>query len=258
MAKLSPSRSASEPALTKGPSHQCPKTIRILIADAGPIFRQGLRTVIATQSDLSVVGEASDGAQAVKLTGQRTPDILLLDLGIPGLMGLEVLHKVQCSAPQVRSIILGPNTETPETLEALELGARGVISKHSSAELLFKAIRSVMAGQYWIGRNKIADILQSLDKRTSAPLNASLGNNFRLTPREIQIISGILLGEGNKDIATKFGLSENTIKHHLSHIFEKLGVGSRLELALFAADRDLMGRRPVEQAPNASVSSLAH
>jgi len=173
-------------------------------------------------------------------------------------MGLEVLHKVQCSAPQVRSIILGPNTETPETLEALELGARGVISKHSSAELLFKAIRSVMAGQYWIGRNKIADILQSLDKRTSAPLNASLGNNFRLTPREIQIISGILLGEGNKDIATKFGLSENTIKHHLSHIFEKLGVGSRLELALFAADRDLMGRRPVEQAPNASVSSLAH
>ncbi len=166
------------------------------------------------------------------------------------------MRKVQCSAPQVRSIILAPKTETPETLEALELGARGVIPKDSPAELLFKAIRSVMAGQYWVGRKKIADILQSLGKGT--PLNGSLGNNFQLTPREVQIISGILLGESNKDIARKFGLSNNTVKHHLTHIFEKLGVGSRLELALLVVGRDLLDRRPAEQASHGSAASLSH
>lgn len=258
MGNLSARQSDREPPPVKGLSNQYPKPIGILIADAGPIFRQGLRTVIATQSDLSVVGEASDGAQAVKLAGERTPDILLLDLAIPGLMGLEVLRKVNYSAPQVRSIILAPKTETPETLEALELGARGVIPKDSPADLLLKAIRSVMAGQYWVGRKKIADILQSLGKGMSAPLNGSRGNNFHLTPREIQIISGILRGEGNKDIARKFGLSENTVKHHLTNVFGKLGVGNRLELALFVVNRELLGRRSAEHVPHASGSSPSH
>jgi len=204
--------------------------------------------VIEAQSDLKVVGEASDGAEAVKLAGERTPDTLLLDLAIPGLAGLEVLRKVQHSAPQVRTILLATELETPETLEALKLGARGVIPKDSPADLLLKAIRSVMAGQYWVGREKMADLLQSLANGTSAP-KGPVGTNFHLTPRELQIISAILDGESNENIAKRFGLSENTVKHHLTHVFDKLGVGNRLELALFAMHRDLLGTRSAPPAP---------
>jgi len=246
MGNLSALGCVSAPATVNGHFVRDLKAIRILIADGGPIFRQGLRTVIATQPDLSVVGEASDGEQAVKLAGERSPDMLLVDLAIPGLMALEVLRQIQRSAPSVRTIILNPETEAPGTLEALEHGARGVIPKDSSTELLFKAVRSVMAGQYWVGREQIADIL--VGKGMSAPLNRSLGNRCHLSPREVQIISGVLLGKSNKDIASKFGISENTVKHHLTHVFEKLGISNRLELALLGTNRGMLGTRSADYA----------
>jgi len=201
-----------------------------------------------------VVGEASDGAAAVKLAGKHAPDILLVDLDIPGLTGLEVLRQVQRWAPQVHPIILALKMETPETLEALELGARGVMPKDCTAELLLKGIRNVVAGQYWIGRETVAGLLQSLASGTLASPHGPLQKKSHVTPREIQIISGILHGESNKDIAKKFGLSENTVKHHLTHVFDKLGVGNRLELALLAMDRDLLGRRFAEPVPRSPAS----
>ncbi len=255
MGNLCAGQSDREPLPVKGLSNQCPKPIRILIAHKEPIFRRGLRAVFDTQPDLRVVGEASDGAAAVKLAGKHAPDILLVDLDIPGLAGLEVLRQVQRWVPQVHSIILALKMETPETLEALELGARGVMPNDCTAELLLKGIRNVVAGQYWIGRNTVADLLESLASGTLAAPNGPLQKNSHLTPREIQIISGILRGESNKDIAKKFGLSENTVKHHLTHVFDKLGVGNRLELALFAMDRNLLGRRSAEPVPDAPASS---
>jgi DNA-binding NarL/FixJ family response regulator len=209
--------------------------------------------VIETQPDLRVVGDTSDGAQAVKLAGERTPDILLVDLAIPGLMGLEVLRKVQCLAPWVRTVVLAAKTQMPETIEAIKIGARGVLPKDSPADLLLKAIRSVIAGQLWVGREKIADILQSFGNGASAPPNSPLGNNFLLTSREIQIISRILQTESNKDIAKKFGISENTVKHHLTHVFDKLGVCNRLELALLVVNCELLGRWSAEHLPHPSA-----
>jgi two-component system, NarL family, nitrate/nitrite response regulator NarL len=243
-----PLRRAYGSRTVAGPFDQRPRDIRILIADGQPIFRQGVVTVLVTQPDLCVVGSTSDGAEAIKLTRERAPDVLLLDLAIPGLAGVEVLRKVRCSAPQVRTIILAAEIDTPETLEALNLGARGFVPKDCSAELLFKAIRSVMAGQYWMGREKIAGLLQSFSNNASAA-SRPLESGFRLTPRELQIISALIEGESNKGIGKKFGLSEDTVKHHLTHIFDKLGVGTRLELAVLAIEQDLLRRWSAEYTP---------
>jgi two-component system, NarL family, nitrate/nitrite response regulator NarL len=235
-----------------------PKAIRILIADGQPIFCQGLRKVIETQADLRVVGETSDGAEALKLAREHAPDILLLDGAIAGLAALRVLRDVQSSAPSVRTIFLAAKAETPETVEALKLGARGVMRKDSPADLLLKAIRCVKAGQHWVRRDKISDVLQSLGKQTSPCLSGPLGRNLHLTSREIQIISAILRGGGNKDIAKQFGLSEYTVKHHLTHIFDKLGVCTRLELALFATDHDLFRRQSADYEQHVSATSPSH
>jgi DNA-binding NarL/FixJ family response regulator len=235
-----------------------PKSIRILIADGQPIFCQGLRKVIETQADLRVVGDTSDGIEALKLAREQAPDILLLDAAIAGLDALRVLRDVRSSAPSVRTILLAAEAETPETVEALKLGARGVMRKDTPANLLLKAIRCVNAGQHWVRRDKISDVLQSLGKETSPWLNGPLGRNLHITSRQIQIISAILHGGSNKDIAKQFGLSEDTVKHHLTHIFEKLGVCTRLELALFAMDYDLFGRPSADYAQHLSASSSSH
>jgi two-component system, NarL family, nitrate/nitrite response regulator NarL len=225
-----------------------PKAIRIVIADGQPIFRQGLRRVIETQFDLRVVGEASDGAEAVKLVRKYAPDILLLDLTISGLAALKVLRCVQSSAPQVRGIVLAAEIETPDIHQALKFGVRGVMRKDSLPELLVKGIRSVMAGECWMGRENMANFLAWLGNGTSPSADVPTGNHLHLTSRELQIVSAIIEGETNKAIAERLGLSENTVKHHLTHIFDKLGVSSRLELAVFA-QRALPSQQTAAQPP---------
>jgi len=246
------------PATVKGRPVRSPKVIRILIADGQPIFCQGLRKVIETQADLRVIGETSDGAEALKLVREHAPDILLLDAAISGLAAPRVLRDVQSSAPSVRTIFLAAEVETPETVEALKLGARGVIRKDSPADLLLKAIRCVKSGQHWVRRDKITDVLQSLGNETSPWINGPLGRNLHVTSREIQIITAILHGGSNKDIAKQLGLSEDTVKHHLTHIFDKLGVCTRLELAVFAMDYELFRRSSVGYEQQVSASSPSH
>ena len=258
MGNLSAHGRVNGPATGKGRPVRSPRPIRILIADGQPIFCQGLRKVIETQADLRVVGETSDGAEALELVHEHAPDILLLDVAIAGLAALRVLRDVQSFAPSVRTIFLAVEAETPETVEALKLGARGVMRKDSPADLLLKAIRCVNAGQHWVRRDKITDVLQSLGRETSPWINGPLGRNLHVTSREIQIISAILHGGSNKDIAKQFGLSEDTVKHHLTHIFDKLGVCTRLELALFAMDYDLFRRPPADYAQHVSASSPSH
>ncbi len=246
------------PASSKGQPVRSPKAIRILIADGQPIFCQGLRKVIEPQSDLRVVGDTSDGAEALNLVREHAADILLLDVAITGLAALRVLRDVQCSAPSVRTIVLAAEAETSEAVEALKLGARGVMRKDSPADLVLKAIRCVNAGQHWVRRDKITDVLQSLGKETSPWINGPLGRNLHVTSREIQIISAILRGGSNKDIANQLDLSEDTVKHHLTHIFDKLGVCTRLELALFAMDYDVFRRPAADYAQHVSASTPSH
>jgi two-component system nitrate/nitrite response regulator NarL len=215
------------------------QSIRILIADDHPIVRDGLRRLLETEPDFSVVGQAADGREAIKLVKDLTPDVLLLDLAMPRLPGLEVLRELADSAAAVRTILLAAAIEKEQIIEALQMGARGVVLKESATQLLFKGIRTVMAGQYWVGREKVSDLVAAL-RGLVASGGEKPDKTFGLTRRELEIVSTIVAGYTNRDIAQKFSLSEDTVKHHLTHIFDKLGVSSRLELAMFAVNHRIV------------------
>ncbi len=207
--------------------------IRILIADDHPIFRDGLRKLLEAEPGLEVVGEASDGEETVKFTRQLKPDVVLLDLAMPRFSGQEALKGLS-SLPSVRTIVLAAVVDREQIVDVFQQGARGVVLKESATQILIKSIHSVMAGQYWVGRESVASIVQALRDVAPSPTGEVKRKSFGLTPRELEIVAAIVAGCTNKDIAEKFVLSEQTVKHHLTNIFDKLGVSNRLELALFA------------------------
>lgn len=214
--------------------------IRIVIADDHPIFRDGLRRLLEAEPDLKVVGEASDGAEAVQLTRQFKPDILLLDLAMPRHPGLEALRDLSTGGSNsVRVILLTAAAEKNQIVEALQLGARGVVLKDSATQLLLKSIYTVMAGEYWVGRESVSNLVQYLRTLVQSSGEDARQKKFGLTPRELEIVSAVVAGYSNKEIAEYFKISEDTVKHHLSNIFDKLGVSTRLELALFAVNQSL-------------------
>jgi DNA-binding NarL/FixJ family response regulator len=215
--------------------------VRLVIADDHPIFRDGLRRLLEAEAHFKVLGEASDGAEAVKLVRQLKPDILLLDLAMPKHPGLEALRDLSTpgSITPVRVILLTAAAEKSQIVEALQLGARGVVLKDSATQLLLKAIQTVMAGEYWVGRESVSNLVQYLRTLMQSSHDEARQKKFGLTPRELEIVSAVVAGYSNKEIAEYFKISEDTVKHHLSNIFDKLGVSTRLELALFAVNQSL-------------------
>ena len=213
--------------------------IRILVADDHRIFRDGLCKLLAAEADFRVESETGDGDIAVQLAQELRPDILLLDLAMrPD--GLETLRKlVNQPASATRTILLTAAIENSQIVEALQLGARGVVLKEAATAVLFKCIRAVMAGQYWIGNEAVADLVKLVQEITAPAPKRECPRNG-LTPRELQVISTIVAGYSNKEIASKFSISEDTVKHHLTNIFDKLGTSSRLELATYAISHRLV------------------
>jgi len=211
-----------------------------VIADDHPIFRDGLRRLLEAEPGLKVIGEASDGSDAVKLARQLKPDVMLLDLAMPRQPGLEALRDLSTGgANGVKVILLTAAAEKHQIVEALQLGARGVVLKDSATQLLLKSIHTVMAGEYWVGREAVSNLVQYLRMQMQASNEESRQKKFGLTPRELEIVSAVVAGYSNKEIAEYFKISEDTVKHHLSNIFDKLGVSTRLELALFAVNQGL-------------------
>lgn len=215
--------------------------IRVLIADDHPIFRMGLRRLLDTEPDFEVVGEASDGRQALALTRSLQPDLLLLDLAMPEANGLDVLRELDVEGQRLRTVLLTASLEQSDTLLALRLGAAGVLLKTAATDLLFKCMRSVMAGEYWFGRDALRSAVDAF-LRLQAPQPELRPKPFGLTARELEVVALVATGASNKDIASALSLSEETVKHHLSKIFDKTGQSSRVELALFAVQLGLLPR----------------
>jgi two-component system nitrate/nitrite response regulator NarL len=210
------------------------KRVRIVTADDHPIFRDGLRKLLEAEDGFELVGEAGDGQEAIELVRQLKPDVLLLDLTMPRLAGLDALAELAREPVPVRTIILSAAVGRAEINKALQLGARGIVLKAAATQLLYTCIRAVVAGEVWVGRESVADLVKAL-QQLDEPVSTPSFSTANLTNREQEIVRAIASGASNRDIAQSLSVSEQTIKNHLSRIFEKCGVSNRVELALLAA-----------------------
>jgi len=215
---------------------------RILIADEHPIFRDGLRRLIESQRGLSVIGESSVGAEVVRMARELKPDILLLDLGLPRRSGFQILNDLSGLTAPVRTLVMVAAVEEGPILEAFYLGAHGIVLKGSPRDVLLKSIRSVIAGQYWLDNDSVPIIIEALRKSFPSWKGGTSEKDYGLTPRELKIVEKIANGSSNKEMGEEFSISERTVKHHLTNVFNKLGISSRLELAVFALEHGLVNR----------------
>lgn len=220
------------------PGNNPSNPIRILIADDHPLFRDGLRRLLQAEPGFEVVGEAADGEGLAELARETRPDIILLDLSMPKRDGMEVLRELSVTRSSARTLLLTASINKPQIVQALRLGAYGVIMKESTTQKLFESIHCVMAGQYWVGRESVSDLVDAL-RSVSPPESGGKVRDFGLTAREMEIVTLVVAGYSNPDIAQRCAISEQTVKHHISNIFDKLGVSNRLELALFAVNHRL-------------------
>ena len=218
------------------------KPIRILIADDHPIFRDGLKQLLSTEKDFEVVGEAGHGDDVLPAVEKLHPDILLLDLKMPGTHGLAVLQKMQAAQSATKVIVLTASEDKNEFVQAMKLGTSGIVLKQSATELLFKSIHKVYEGEIWLDSHTTAAVIRQFasgEELPSAPTNGRARERLPLSQREREIVTLVAQGFKNKEMAEKMFISEQTVKNHLHNIFDKLGVSDRLELALYAIHRKL-------------------
>ena len=243
----------SENAVSNGPPSGAMTSgakIRIVVADDHPIFRDGLCKLLALEEDFEVVAQAQDGREVLEVLQQHEPDILLLDLRMPGLDGLGTLQRLQAVRNKTRVIVLTASDDKNEFVQAMRLGTSGIVLKQTATELLIKSIRKVHAGEIWLDSHTTAAVIRQFVAADEPPPPslpvASAGRERERSPlsqREREIVALVAQGFKNKEMAEKMFISEQTVKNHLHNIFDKLGVSDRLELALYAIHNNLhMGR----------------
>lgn len=211
--------------------------IRVLIVDDHTLFRSGVRLVLERQTDFVVVGEASNGLEGVKRAKQLKPDVMLLDLHMPGTSGLEAISLLREEAPQTEVIMLTVSEDGDDLLEALRIGARGYLLKNIETDFLLDSIRRAAKGESVISpqmAGKLADVMRQ------TPRNTPAAEPDRLTPREREIIGMLARGLSNKEIARTLDVAESTVKIHVQGVLRKLNLASRVQAAVYAVEHGLV------------------
>lgn len=210
-------------------------TIRILIADDHSMVREGLKSLIELEDDIEVVGQAGDGQEAYNKIVELKPDVVLLDINMPIMNGLEVLAKLQSDKIDVNVLILTIHNEIEYLYKAVEIGVNGYVLKDSESDVLIKAIRSINSGESYIQPN----MASLLFKKINGELDNQVKHN-KLTKREIEVLKLITQGLLNKEIADELCISEKTVKNHVSNIFKKIEVSDRTQAAVYAIKNNLV------------------
>ncbi|MCX5541651.1 response regulator transcription factor [Paraburkholderia sp. CNPSo 3076] len=226
-------------------------TIRILLIDDHTLFRSGVSALLQRQPDLEVVGEASDGVEGVKRAKQHLPDVILLDLNMPGLSGLETLQLLVEDLPDTAVVMLTVSEEADELTAAMREGARGFLLKSIDADALVAAIRKAASGQPVITEHMTAKLVEQMRKPAhstgvTGATGAARASAETLTARERDIVRELARGASNKEIARTLDLAESTVKIHVRNILRKLNLTSRVQVAIYAMGHDGMTDVPGE------------
>jgi DNA-binding NarL/FixJ family response regulator len=213
------------------------RKIKIALADDHTIFRDGLRRLLQLEPDFDIVAEAEDGSEVPDILKDQSPDILLLDLKMPGLDGLSVLQRLQAQKHKTKIIVLTASDDEGEYVQAMKYGTCGIVLKQTATDLLIKSIRKVYEGEIWLDAKTTAAVMRQFASPSDPGPRER--DKPRLSNREREIVALVAQGFKNKEIAERMFISEQTVKNHLHNIFDKLGVSDRLELALYAIHRNI-------------------
>lgn len=206
--------------------------IRVVVVDDHPIVLEGLERLFRREGDIAIVARCVNAREALDAVRVHRPDIVVLDLRLPGGHGLDVLDTIRREALPTRAVLLAGSINEDELVEALQLGARGIVLKEMAPELLVRCLRTVHAGGRWLENDFLGRALESLLDREGV----ARPGRMALSPREIEIVRLAATGHHNREIADTLHITEGTVKVHLHNIYEKLGIEGRVELTLYARD----------------------
>lgn len=220
--------------------------IRVVIADDHPVVRTGLRLMLGMEEGIELVGEAADGVAAIHLVSSLQPNVVLMDLRMPAMDGLEAIEHIRAEWPHIAIIVLTTYDEDELMLRSLQAGVRGYLLKESGLETVLQAIESAARGEMLLQPEVMKRVLDHAARRI-APASPTTGNsNVQLTAREQEVLAGIASGERSKEVAARLGITRRTVESYLNSIYTKLNVDSRAAAVAIAIERGLLPRRREE------------
>lgn len=202
--------------------------INVVVADDHPVVRQGITQILELENDIKVIGQASNGKEAVNVVRELKPDIVLMDINMPILNGIQAMQKLKDDGVDSKIIVLTIHTETEYLVKTVQLGASGYVLKDAEANVLIDAIRRVYNGGTYIPSDLAAELIKGYNTKPQ------IKDEEELTDREIEVIKAIAEGMSNKEIAAALFISEKTVKNHISNIFRKLDISDRTQAAIYA------------------------